>query len=239
MLFERSVPASDVAAILVEPIQGEGGYVVPPDGFLAGLRALCDEHGILLIFDEVQSGIGRSGRMFACQHWGVAPDLMTLAKGLGSGLPIGALVAKKRLMSQWKRGAHGNTYGGNPITCAAANATIDLVEASMVGNAATVGAHFTAQLHALAREFPCIGEVRGKGLMIGMELIETDAARTPARALCDAVITRAFHNGLLLLSCGTSTVRFMPPLNVTTAEIDEAMALLRTSLREALAGHGA
>ena len=128
MLFERSVPASEVAAILVEPIQGEGGYIVPPDGFLAGLRALCDEHGILLIFDEVQSGIGRTGRMFASQHWGVQPDIMTLAKGLGSGLPIGAMVAKKRLMSQWKRGAHGNTYGGNPIACAAANATIDLVE---------------------------------------------------------------------------------------------------------------
>src|SRR4249919_3284297 len=239
MLFERSVPASEVAAILVEPMQGEGGYVVPPDGFLAGLRALCDEHGILLIFDEVQSGIRRTGRMFASQHWGVAPDIMTLAKGMGSGLPIGAMVAKKRLMSQWKRGAHGNTYGGNPITCAAANATIDLVEAGMLGNAATVGAHFVGALNDLARDFPCIGEVRGKGLMIGMELVESDAARTPARALCDAVVTRAFHNGLLLLSCGTSTVRFMPPLNVTREEIDEALALLRTSLSEALAGQGA
>ena len=127
MLFERSVPPSEVAAILVEPIQGEGGYIVPPDGFLAGLRALCDEHGILLIFDEVQSGIGRTGKMFACEHWGVQPDIMTSAKGLGSGLPIGAVVAKKSIMSQWKRGAHGNTYGGNPITCAAANATLDLV----------------------------------------------------------------------------------------------------------------
>ena len=232
MLFERSVPPSEVAAILVEPIQGEGGYVVPPDGFLAGLRALCDEHGILLIFDEVQSGIGRTGRMFASQHWGVAPDIMTLAKGMGSGLPIGAMVASRRLMSQWKRGAHGNTYGGNPITCAAANATIDLVEAGMMGNAATVGAHFMSSLHHLARDFPCIGEVRGKGLMIGMELVETD--RSPARALCDAVITRAFHNGLLLLSCGASTVRFMPPLDVTREEVDEAMALLRTSLEEAL-----
>ena len=236
MLFERSVPPSEVAAILVEPIQGEGGYVVPPDGFLAGLRALCDEHGILLIFDEVQSGIGRTGRMFASQHWGVAPDIMTLAKGLGSGLPIGAMVAKKRLMSQWKRGAHGNTYGGNPIACAAANATIDLVEGGMVGNAATVGAHFMGALNDLARDYPCIGEVRGKGLMIGMELIEPDAARTPARALCDAVVTRAFHNGLLLLSCGASTVRFMPPLNVTRDEVDEAMALLRISLDQALAG---
>ena len=236
MLFERNVPPSEVAAILVEPIQGEGGYVVPPDGFLAGLRALCDQHGILLIFDEVQSGIGRTGKLFACEHWGVAPDIVTSAKGLGSGLPIGAVVAKKSLMSQWQRGAHGNTYGGNPIACAAANATIDLVAGGYADNAAKVGAHFMARLHDLARDYPCIGEVRGRGLMIGMELVETDAEHTPARALCDTVVTRAFHNGLLLLSCGTSTVRFMPPLNVSTDEIDEAMALLRSSLDQALAG---
>lgn len=237
MLFERSVPASEVAAFLVEPIQGEGGYIVPPDGFLAGLRELCDEHGILLIFDEVQSGVGRTGKMFACEHTGVVPDIMTLAKGLGSGLPIGAVVAKKSLMSQWKRGAHGNTYGGNPLACAAANATLDLVSEGLADNAAATGAHFMARLHELARDYPCIGELRGKGLMIGMELVETDAERTPARALCDAVVTRAFHNGLLLLSCGTSTVRFMPPLSVSTQEIDEAMVLLRASLDQALAGH--
>lgn len=235
MLFERSVPASEVAAILVEPLQGEGGYLVPPPGFLAGLRALCDEHGILLIFDEVQSGVGRTGRMFACEHAGVAPDIMTLAKGLGSGLPIGAVVARKSLMSQWKRGAHGNTYGGNPISCAAANATLDLVRGGLVDNAATVGAHFMQRLHELKRDYPCIGEVRGQGLMIGMELIESDADRTPARSLCEDVVTRAFHNGLLLLSCGTSTVRFMPPLNVSMQEVDEAMVMLRTGLGEALA----
>ena len=234
MLFDRNLPAAEVAAILVEPIQGEGGYLVPPDGFLAGLRALCDEHGILLIFDEVQSGVGRTGKMFACEHSGVAPDIMTLAKGLGSGLPIGAVVARKSLMSQWKRGAHGNTYGGNPIACAAANATLDLVGGGLADNAAQVGAHFMARLAELARDYPCIGEVRGKGLMIGMELIESDAAKTPARALCDAVLTRAFHNGLLLLSCGASTVRFMPPLNVAAGQVDEAVALLRTSLDEAL-----
>lgn len=237
MLFERSVPASEVAAFLVEPIQGEGGYIVPPEGFLAGLRELCDEHGILLIFDEVQSGVGRTGKMFACEHTGVVPDIMTLAKGLGSGLPIGAVVAKKSLMSQWKRGAHGNTYGGNPLACAAANATLDLVSEGLADNAASTGAHFMARLHELARDYPCIGELRGKGLMIGMELVEADAERTPARALCDAVVTRAFHNGLLLLSCGTSTVRFMPPLSVSTSEIDEAMVLLRASLDQALAGH--
>lgn len=235
MLFERSVPAAEVAAILVEPIQGEGGYIVPPDGFLAGLRALCDEHGILLIFDEVQSGVGRTGRLFACEHWGVQPDIMTLAKGLGSGLPIGAVVARKSLMSQWKRGAHGNTYGGNPLACAAANATLDLVNESLASQAGTVGNYFMQRLHALARDYPCIGELRGKGLMIGMELIEADADRTPARTLCDAVVTRAFHNGLLLLSCGTSTVRFMPPLTVSTGEVDEAIDMLRASLDQALA----
>lgn len=235
-LFERSVPASEVAAILVEPLQGEGGYLVPPPGFLAGLRALCDEHGILLIFDEVQSGVGRTGRMFACEHAGVSPDIMTLAKGLGSGLPIGAVVARKSLMSQWKRGAHGNTYGGNPIACAAANATLDLVRGGLVENAVAVGTHFMQRLHELKRDYPCIGEVRGQGLMIGMELIESDADRTPARGLCDDVVTRAFHNGLLLLSCGASTVRFMPPLTTSTAEVDEAMEMLRTSLHQASRG---
>ena len=239
MLFERNVPPSEVAAILVEPIQGEGGYIVPPDGFLAGLRSLCDEHGILLIFDEVQSGVGRTGRMYAAEHWGVRPDIMTTAKGLGSGLPIGAVVAKRRVIEQWKRGAHGNTYGGNPVTCAAAIATLDLVQREYAANAARTGTHFMQRLHGLARDYPCIGEVRGKGLMIGMELIEADAERTPARALCEAIVTRAYHNGLLLLSCGTSTVRFMPPLSVSEAEIDEAVALLRMSLDEALAGRRA
>ena len=139
MLFERNVPPSEVAAILIEPIQGEGGYLVPPDGFLAGLRRICDEHGILLIFDEVQSGVGRSGRMWASEHWGVKPDIMTTAKGLGSGMPIGAFIAKKRIMEQWPRGAHGNTYGGNPLSCAAANATLDLVASEYAANAARAG----------------------------------------------------------------------------------------------------
>lgn len=238
MLFERNVPASEVAAILIEPLQGEGGYLVPPPGFLQGLRDLCDENGILLIFDEVQSGVGRTGKMWACQHDGVRPDIMTSAKGLASGMPIGAIIAKKKIMEQWKRGAHGNTFGGNPLSCAAAIATLDLVKGEYAANATQVGEHFMQRLQELVRDFPCIGQVRGRGLMIGMELIEADADRTPARALCDRVITRAFHNGLMLLSCGTSTVRFMPPLCVTAAEIDEAVGLLRTSLAEAIAGSG-
>jgi 4-aminobutyrate aminotransferase len=235
MLFERNVPASEVAAILVEPIQGEGGYLVPPDGFLAGLRELCDEHGILLICDEVQSGVGRTGRMFAVEHWGVRPDIVTSAKGLGSGLPIGAVIAKRSIMEHWKRGAHGNTYGGNPVTCAAAIATIDLVRGEYMANAVRTGQYFMRRLEEMARDYPCIGEVRGRGLMIGMELAETDAERTPARELCDRLVTRAYHNGLILLSCGVSTVRFMPPLSVSEAEIDEAVHWLRVSLNEALA----
>lgn len=233
VLFPANLPPSEVAAILVEPVQGEGGYLVPPDGFLQGLRALCDRHGILLIFDEVQSGVGRTGRMFASQHAGVAPDIMALAKGLGSGLPIGLVVAKKSIMEQWQRGAHGNTYGGNPLCCAAALATLELIEKEYLANAARVGEYFIGKLRELQRGFECVGDVRGRGLMLGIELVEDRASKTPARKLCDAVITRAFHNGLILLSCGQSTVRFMPPLMISTRDVDEAMALLEKSIREA------
>ncbi len=233
ILFSSNVPANEVAAILIEPIQGEGGYIVPPDGFLAGLRALCDRHGILLIFDEVQSGVGRTGRMFACEHWGVEPDIMTLAKGLGSGLPIGIVAARKSIMERWPRGAHGNTYGGNPLCCAAALATLELVQGGYCDNAARVGAYFMDRLRALADKHAVIGEVRGKGLMIGMELVSDRLTKEPAKALCEAVITRAFHNGLLLLSCGASTVRFMPPLLIGEADVDEAVSILDASLDEA------
>jgi 4-aminobutyrate aminotransferase len=235
VLFQSNVPSGEVAAVLVEPIQGEGGYIVPPDGFLAGLRALCDRHGMLLIFDEVQCGVGRTGRMFASQHWGVTPDIMTLAKGLASGLPLGLVVARRRHMEKWKRGAHGNTFGGNPLCCAAALATLDLVEREYAVNAASVGEYFLARLRDLQQRFPCIGEVRGKGLMIGMELVTDRASRAPARALCEAVLTRAFHHGLLLLSCGLSTVRFIPPLMINRGHVDEALGLLAPALTEALA----
>ncbi len=234
-LFQGPVPAREVAAVLVEPIQGEGGYLVPPDGFLAGLRALCDRHGILLIFDEVQSGIGRTGRMFAGEHWGVAPDVITLAKGLGSGLPIGAVVARRSLMRRWTRGAHGNTFGGNPVACAAALATLDLVEGGLAANAAAMGDHLMKRLRDLAQRYDCVAEVRGRGLMVGMELVEDRATLAPARPLVDALTRRAYENGLLLLSCGRSTVRFMPPLCVTQVEMDEALAILEASLVEALA----
>ena len=234
-LFVHNVPAGEVAGILVEPIQGEGGYLVPPDGFLAGLRALCDRHGILLIFDEVQSGIGRTGKMFASQHFGVEPDIMTLAKGLGSGMPIGMVVAKRSIMQKWTRGAHGNTYGGNPLCCAAALATLEIVEKELCDNAAKVGGYFMGKLRSLAKKHLVIGEIRGKGLMIGMELVTDRASKTPAKKLCDALITRAFHNGLILLSCGQSTVRFMPPLMISEVDVNEAVELLDRSLDEVIA----
>ncbi|MBV8853376.1 MAG: acetyl ornithine aminotransferase family protein [Sinobacteraceae bacterium] len=236
-LFQCNLPAQEVAAILVEPIQGEGGYLVPPQGFLQGLRALCDRHGILLIFDEVQAGIGRTGRMFASQHWGVRADIMTLAKGLGSGLPIGLVVARRELMEKWRRGAHGNTFGGNPLCCAAALATLELVEREYAANAATVGEYFLGKLRELQQRFDCIGDVRGRGLMIGVELISDAASRKPDPALCQRLLTRAYHNGLLLLSCGISTVRFIPPLMITRAHVDEAMTLIETALQEALVAH--
>ena len=183
----------------------------------------------------MQSGIGRTGKMFAAEHWGVRPDIMTLAKGLGSGLPIGLVVAKKTIMEKWKRGAHGNTYGGNPLCCAAALATLDLVQREYAANAAQVGAYFQGRLRDLQKEFECIGDVRGKGLMIGAELITDRVSRKPAAALCQRVLTRAYHNGLILLSCGTSTVRFIPPLMVSREHVDEALGLLKTALIEALA----
>jgi 4-aminobutyrate aminotransferase len=234
MLFQYNVPPQEVAAIVVEPIQGEGGYLVPPDSFLPGLRALCDRYAIMLVFDEVQCGIGRSGRMFASQHWGVSPDIMTLAKGLASGLPMGLVVARRNHMEKWKRGAHGNTFGGNPLCCAAALATLDLVEREYAANAAAVGEYFMGRLKDLQKRFPCIGEVRGKGLMIGMDLIIDAASRAPAKKLCDAVLTRAYHHGLLLLSCGQSTVRFIPPLMINRGHVDEALSLLEPALTEAL-----
>jgi 4-aminobutyrate aminotransferase len=235
VLFTSNVPPSEVAGILIEPIQGEGGYVVPPDGFLQGLRELCNRHGILLIFDEVQSGIGRTGKMFAAEHWGVEPDIITLAKGLGSGLPIGMVVAKRSIMQKWTRGAHGNTYGGNPLCCAAALATLDLVEREYRANAAKVGDYFMRKLRDFAERHAVVGEVRGKGLMIGMELVRDRAGKEPARKLCDALVTRAYHNGLILLACGQSTLRFMPPLMINERDVDEAITLLERSLTEVLA----
>jgi len=210
--IEQSLPER-VAAFLVEPVLGEGGYVVPPDGFLPALRAIADEHGILLIADEVQAGFGRTGRLFACEHTGTVPDLMTLAKGIASGLPMGALVGRAELMDAWGRGAHGNTYGGGPLVCAAALATLEVLqEEKLVENSAERGEQLREGLAAVAGEHPSVvREVRGRGLMIGLELVDSDAA--------DAVFAHALEAGLVLSTCGPlgNVIRIAPPL-ILTAE---------------------
>jgi 4-aminobutyrate aminotransferase len=234
-LMDRNLPASEVAAVLVEPIQGEGGYVVPPAGFLAGLRALCDRHGILLIFDEVQSGIGRTGKMFAWQHAGVRPDVLTLAKGLGSGMPIGLMVGARKYMEKWPPGSHANTYGGNPVCCAAALATLKLVGGHYMENARLMGERAMQRLRQFAQEFPVIGDLRGTGLMIGMEFVKDRRSKEPAKEFATRLVARAFENGLLLLECGASGLRIIPPLMIEAPLLDEGLDMLHRSFREVLA----
>jgi 4-aminobutyrate aminotransferase len=223
VLFERLVPANEVAAIVVEPIQGEGGYVVPEPGFLAGLRALCDRHGILLVADEIQSGAGRTGRMWAVEHEAIEPDILLTAKGIASGMPLGAMIARAPLLEAWGKGAHGSTYGGNPVACAAALATIELLEGGLVGNAAERGTQALAGLRALAGRFPgLVRDVRGRGLMLGIELDTPDHAEELQWA--------CFTRGLLVLECGRSTVRLSPPLVVSGEEVATALRIIGDAL---------
>ncbi len=224
-VFARIAAPDEIAAIVVEPIQGEGGYIVPPDEFLPRLAELAKRHGILLVADEVQSGMGRSGKMFAVEHWGVEPDILCLAKGIASGMPLGAIVASSDVMN-WPPGSHASTFGGNPICCAAALATISLLEAELMQNAAEVGEFLRKELHQLADKHTLIGDVRGKGLMVGVELIQDRTAKTPAKEQCLELIQRCFHKGLLLLSCGESTIRFCPPLVITREQIQSAIQIL-------------
>ena len=230
-LFARRVDPRDVAAIFVEPIQGEGGYVVPPRGFLSGLRELCDRHGILLVIDEVQSGIGRTGKMFACEYEGVEPDVLLTAKGLGSGMPIGAIVARDTVM-KWGQGAHGSTFGGNPVCCAAALATLDLVEGGLTANAQAIGGRLTSGLRRLAERHETIGDVRGLGLMIGVEFVTDRATRQPAPKLVHELVQRAFQRGLLLLGAGKSALRLAPPLVVSEYDVDTALRIIDELLGE-------
>jgi 4-aminobutyrate aminotransferase len=230
-LFARRLAPRDVAGIFVEPIQGEGGYVVPTPGFLAGLRERCDRHGILLVMDEVQSGIGRTGRMFACEQEGVAPDVLVTAKGLGSGLPVGAVIAREAVM-KWEPGAHGSTFGGNPVCCAAALATLDLVEHGYMQNAAVMGERMLAGLRRLAERHAAIGDVRGRGLLIGVELVKDRKTKEMAPDRVKALVESAFRRGLLLLGCGPSAVRVAPPLLVDEYDVDTALAILDECLAE-------
>jgi 4-aminobutyrate aminotransferase len=230
-LLHTIAPPRDVAAIIVEPIQGEGGYVVPAPGFMQGLRQICDRYGILLIADEVQSGVGRTGAMWAFEHEGVTPDIVASAKGLGGGVPIGAMIARRGLTEQWEPGSHGNTYGGNALACAAANEVLGLVQEELMANAARVGARLMAGLRELQGRYEAIGDVRGRGLMIGVELVKDRATREPARALAHGVMEDAFRRGMLLLTCGASTVRLCPPLVLSEAQADEALNRFEDSLR--------
>ncbi len=230
-IFKRLMPANEFAAIIVEPIQGEGGYVVPDATFLARLRALCDKHGILLIADEVQSGAGRTGKMWAIQHWDVEPDILLTAKGIGSGMPIGAMIAKESVMT-WGPGAHGSTYGGNPVACAALLETIKLLEGGLMANAEVRGRQIMDGLRPLVDRFPgLVRDVRGKGLMIGIQFDSGDTA--------DAVQMAAFNRGLLVLEAGDDCVRMSPPLVVTEDEAETAMRIFTESVEQVALHHGA
>jgi len=228
-LLKTTCPPDELAAIFVEPIQGEGGYIVPPGDFLPGLRKLCDKNGALLVLDEIQSGIGRTGRMFACEHWNVEADIMCLAKGIANGLPLGAIVARASVMD-WPPGSHASTFGGNPVACAAAIETLKLVETKYMQNARVRGEELRLGLRRLQSEHPTlIRDVRGLGLMIGLEIGSPEA---PSAELRDKIIDRAFHRGLLLLPCGPTTVRFCPPLCLTSRQVDIGVQIVGDVLKD-------
>lgn len=230
-VFRHEMRPDEVAAIVVEPIQGEGGYVVPPSDFLGKLKEICERHGILLVMDEIQSGFGRTGKMFACEHWGVEPDILCVAKGIASGLPLGAMIARSDI-STWTPGTHGSTFGGNPVACAAALATIALLQEGLVQNAAEVGGYLKERLSQLQASYSVISDVRGLGLMIGVELAKKGNSDAPDAKLRDQVIQKTFEKGLLLLGCGEGTIRFCPPLIVSKNEADVAVEIFAGVLRE-------
>lgn len=230
MLFARSMPPDEVAAIFVEPVQGEGGYIVPPPSWLSRLRALCDEYGILLVDDEVQSGVGRTGKMFAIEHWDVEPDIVCSAKALASGMPLSAMIARDEVMD-WPAGAHGSTFGGNPVSCAAALATLDVIEQEgLMANASRVGQRLLDNLRDLAEESRLIGDVRGLGLMIGVELVRDKETKEMAKEETDRVMVECFERGLLVLPCGPCSIRFSPPLIITEAQADAAFEIFAEAL---------
>ena len=237
-IFRSDIEAARVAAIVVEPVQGEGGFNIAPPRFLQALRAICDTHGIVLIVDEIQTGFARTGRLFASEYADIEPDLMTLAKALGGGMPIAAVTGRAEIMDAPAPGGLGGTYAGNPLACAAALAVLDVIaEDGLCARAATLGSHFVQRLEALARRQRCIVDVRGLGAMVAMELAEDGDVRRPAAALTRALVTRAGERGLLLLSCGThgNVIRFLPALTMTPALADEGFAILEACLDELVA----
>jgi 4-aminobutyrate aminotransferase len=228
-MFGTTVDPAEVAAVIVEPVLGEGGYVVPHPGFLPRLRELTRRHGILLIADEVQCGMGRTGRLFASEHFSLEPDVVTLAKGIASGMPLGALLARDEVM-RWNNGGHGSTFGGNPVSVAAALATLRLLQEGLVGNAAAVGTHLMGRLQARLGRHAVVGDVRGLGLMIGVELVRDRSSREPAPELRERVLQEAFRRGLLLLGCGRSTIRLAPPLVIDQRDAGTAVDILDEAL---------
>jgi 4-aminobutyrate aminotransferase len=223
--LETVVPPEDLAGIIVEPIAGEGGYIVPPHGFLEGLREICDRVGALLIADEVQSGLGRTGKMFAVEHWDVEPDVICLAKALGGGLPLGAVLAKAELMDLWPPAAQGTTFGGNPIACRAGLATLNIVlEQDLMANAVEIGDFIQTRFNEAQRDLPIIGDVRGRGLMVAVELIEADGS--PAAEIIKAVIKEMGSKGIVLTKCGASSLRFAPPLIITIEQAGEGVDII-------------
>ncbi len=236
-LLAKSVDPEEIAAIFIEPVQGEGGYIVPPNGWHQKLRDLCDKYGILLVDDEVQAGIGRTGKMFAIEHWGVEPDIICSAKALASGMPISAMIAKTSVMT-WPPGAHGSTYGGNPVACAAAEATLDVIqEEKLMENATIVGDQLKESLQGLTASSKFIGEVRGLGLMIGVELVKDKQTKEKAKAETEEVIQECFQRGLMLLPCGPNSVRFSPPLNITEEEANTAFEIFAAALKAVESRH--
>jgi len=235
-LLKSQTAPQETAAILVEPVLGEGGYVVPPASFLRGLREICDEHSILLILDEVQSGFGRTGRFFALEHFGVTPDILVMAKGLASGLPLSGIAARRELMDRWQPGSHGGTYGGNVVACAAAEATVRVLqEEGLVENSAHLGEKLLARLQALQARHPSLGDVRGLGLMVGVEFV-VPGGRTPDKDRAKSVQQVCKENGLLLLTCGTegNVIRWIPPLIITEQELEEALDIFEDALGSAM-----
>jgi 4-aminobutyrate aminotransferase len=234
-LFKTTTPPEEVAGIVVEVVQGEGGYVPAPKIFLDGLRRICDEHGIMLIVDEVQSGMGRTGKMFASEHYDLKPDIITIAKGIGSGLPIGATVARADLMN-WKPGAHASTFGGNPVCIASALKTIELLQNGLVQNSAEVGAYLKAGLQKLLRKYDCIGDVRGMGMMIGVEFVTDKVSRKEDPELRERVETACFERGLIILGCGPNSIRWSPPLILTQENVDVALEIFDEAVAASIAG---
>jgi len=232
-LFQTTTPADEVAGIVVEIVQGEGGYVPAPKNFLQGLRRICDEHDIMLIVDEVQSGMGRTGKMFASEHYDLQPDIITIAKGIGSGLPIGATVARADLMN-WKPGAHASTFGGNPVCIAAALKTIELLQGGLVRNSEVTGAYLKAGLEKLMRKYECIGDVRGMGMMIGVEFVKDKQSKKEDPQLRDQVEVACFERGLILLGCGSNSIRWSPPLILTRENVDVALEIFDDAVAASL-----